>query len=76
MNEYYKQPVIVFGVALPLLAVVLLFAVSLHYRSKFEADYRGFEIEDLFVVGYGLDYDNLYRELPHIAKVNFRKEPC
>jgi hypoxanthine-guanine phosphoribosyltransferase len=24
------------------------------------------------VVGYGLDYDNLYRELPHIAKVNFQ----
>jgi hypoxanthine phosphoribosyltransferase len=39
---------------------------------EFEADYAGFEIEDLFVVGYGLDYDNLYRELPHIAKVNFR----
>ena len=39
---------------------------------EFEADYAGFEIEDLFVVGYGLDYDNRYRELPHIAKVNFR----
>ena len=39
---------------------------------EFEADYAGFEIDDLFVVGYGLDYDNLYRELPHIAKVNFR----
>jgi hypoxanthine phosphoribosyltransferase len=39
---------------------------------EFEADYAGFEIEDLFVVGYGLDYDNRYRELPHIAKVNFQ----
>jgi hypoxanthine phosphoribosyltransferase len=39
---------------------------------EFEADYAGFEIDDLFVVGYGLDYDNLYRELPHIAKVNFQ----
>lgn len=38
---------------------------------EFEADYAGFEIEDLFVVGYGLDYDNHYRELPHIAKVSF-----
>jgi len=38
---------------------------------EFEADYKGFEIDDLFVVGYGLDYDNRYRELPHIAKVNF-----
>ena len=38
---------------------------------EFEADHAGFPIDDHFVVGYGLDYDNLYRELPHIAKVNF-----
>lgn len=30
-------------------------------------EYRGFEIEDHFVVGYGLDYDNRYRNLPYIA---------
>ena len=30
-------------------------------------DYRGFPIEDRFVVGYGLDYDELYRNLPYIA---------
>jgi len=29
-----------------------------------EADYVGFEVDDVFVVGYGLDYDNRYRELP------------
>ena len=38
---------------------------------EFEADYAGFPVGDCFVVGYGLDYDNLYRELPYIAKVNF-----
>ena len=38
----------------------------------FEADFTGFEVDDHFVVGYGLDYDNLYRELPYIAKVAFR----
>lgn len=38
---------------------------------EFEADHVGFLIPDNFVVGYGLDYDNLYRELPHIAKVSF-----
>ncbi|HRT06566.1 MAG TPA: hypoxanthine phosphoribosyltransferase [Kiritimatiellia bacterium] len=37
----------------------------------FEADFVGFEIEDAFVVGYGLDYDGRHRELPHIAKVTF-----
>ena len=30
-------------------------------------DYVGFEIPDEFVVGYGLDYDDHYRHLPHIA---------
>ena len=30
-------------------------------------EYVGFDIPDLFVVGYGLDYDNLYRNLPHVA---------
>ncbi|MEE9368483.1 MAG: hypoxanthine phosphoribosyltransferase [Pontiella sp.] len=42
-----------------------------HRAVEFEADHAGFPIDDHFVVGYGLDYDNLYRELPHIAKVNF-----
>jgi len=37
----------------------------------FQADYIGFTIEDRFVVGYGLDYDGRYRELPHIACVTF-----
>ena len=30
-------------------------------------DYQGFEIENDFVVGYGLDYDEKYRHLPMIA---------
>jgi hypoxanthine phosphoribosyltransferase len=30
-------------------------------------DYLGFEIEDLFVVGYGLDFDERFRNLPYIA---------
>lgn len=30
-------------------------------------DYRGFEIPDEFVVGYGMDYEQKYRNLPYIA---------
>ena len=30
-------------------------------------DYRGFDIPDAFVVGYGLDYNDEYRHLPYIA---------
>lgn len=30
-------------------------------------DYKGFTIEPLFVVGYGLDFDERYRNLPYIA---------
>lgn len=37
----------------------------------FTADFRGFVIPNEFVVGYGLDYDSYYRELPYIAKVTF-----
>ena len=32
-----------------------------------EADYVGFTIPDAFVVGYGLDYDQKYRQLPYIG---------
>ena len=32
-----------------------------------DVDYVGFEIEDLFVLGFGLDYAQLYRNLPYIG---------
>jgi hypoxanthine phosphoribosyltransferase len=34
---------------------------------EISADYIGFPIEDLFVVGYGLDYGERYRTLPYIG---------
>lgn len=35
-------------------------------------DYCGFVIEDVFVVGYGLDYDGQYRNLPYVGVVRPR----
>lgn len=34
-------------------------------------DYTGFQIPDEFVVGYGLDYDQKYRNLPYIGVIEF-----
>jgi hypoxanthine phosphoribosyltransferase len=34
-----------------------------------DVDYIGFDIPDKFVVGWGMDYDQLYRNLPYIGVV-------
>lgn len=34
---------------------------------RLEPDYCGFTIPDAFVIGYGLDYNDDYRHLPHVA---------
>ena len=34
---------------------------------SYDPDYVAFEIPDEFVVGYGLDYHDAYRDLPHVA---------
>ncbi len=39
-----------------------------------QADYTCFEIPDEFVVGYGLDYAQKYRNLPYIGVVEIEKE--
>lgn len=36
-------------------------------KSNIKADYVGFEVPDAFVVGYGLDYEEKYRNLPYIG---------
>lgn len=39
--------------------------------TEVKVDYTGFQIPDEFVVGYGLDYDQRYRNLPYIGVVEF-----
>jgi hypoxanthine phosphoribosyltransferase len=36
-------------------------------KTDVKVEYIGFTIEDRFVVGYGLDFAERYRNLPHIA---------
>jgi hypoxanthine phosphoribosyltransferase len=52
-----------------------IYTASLLYKpdalkTDFRPDYVGFEIANDFVVGYGLDYQGYYRNLPYIAVVN------
>jgi len=35
--------------------------------APIQTDFKGFEVEDEFLVGYGLDYNEIYRNLPYIA---------
>ena len=39
-----------------------------------DVDYVGFRIPNQFVVGYGMDYDQRYRDLPYIGVVEFTEE--
>ena len=38
-------------------------------KVEFEPDYKGFTVDDVFIVGYGLDLNQQYRQLPHITHV-------
>lgn len=41
-------------------------------KKQVKVDYTCFEIPDEFVVGFGLDYDQKYRNLPYIGVVEFQ----
>ena len=47
--------------------IVTLLDKPARRRADIKADYAGFEVEDAFVVGYGLDYAEEYRNLPYIG---------
>ena len=38
-------------------------------RAEIEADYVGFTVDDLFIIGYGLDVDQQFRNLPYITYI-------
>ncbi|MFN0120510.1 MAG: hypoxanthine phosphoribosyltransferase [Blastocatellia bacterium] len=50
-------------------AVATLLNKPARRRAQVEATYKGFDIPDEFVVGYGLDYAERYRNLPYIGVV-------
>jgi hypoxanthine phosphoribosyltransferase len=49
------------------LKVCTLFNKRAERAVELELDYVGFEVPDVFVVGYGLDYEQKYRNLPYLA---------
>jgi hypoxanthine phosphoribosyltransferase len=51
--------------------VVALLDKPSRRKVKISADYVGFSIEDHFVVGYGLDLEGIYRNLPYVGIYNF-----
>jgi hypoxanthine phosphoribosyltransferase len=52
------------------LKVIALLSKPSRRTVDVPVDYVGFEIADRFVVGYGLDVDQKYRNLPYIAAVD------
>jgi hypoxanthine phosphoribosyltransferase len=49
------------------LKVCVLLDKTERRQVPIEADYAGFRIPNKYVVGYGLDYQDRYRNLPYIA---------
>ncbi|MCI5501370.1 MAG: hypoxanthine phosphoribosyltransferase [Lachnospiraceae bacterium] len=43
-------------------------------ETEVDVDYTGFVIPDEFVVGYGLDYAQKYRNLPYVGRLEFVEE--
>ncbi len=43
-------------------------------EREVHVDYTGFEIPDEFVVGFGLDFDQRYRNLPYVGVMSFDEE--
>jgi hypoxanthine phosphoribosyltransferase len=55
------------GLGIASVRVAVLLRKRGRQQIELEPDYVGFDIPDAFVVGYGLDYNDEYRNLPYIA---------
>ncbi|MCP4611705.1 MAG: hypoxanthine phosphoribosyltransferase [Planctomycetes bacterium] len=51
----------------------VLLEKDIRHEVQIPVDYIGLTVEDSFLVGYGLDYQNNYRDLPFIATLNLHK---
>ena len=49
------------------LRLVTLFDKPDRRKAHVDVDYRGIQVPDAFIVGYGLDYDERYRNLPDVS---------
>lgn len=49
------------------LKVVTLLNKKIARTTDIEPDYYGFDVDDKFVVGYGLDYEGYFRNLPYVG---------
>ena len=49
------------------ISIVTLLDKPARRKAPIKADYAGYEVPDAFVVGYGLDYAEKYRNLPYIG---------
>jgi hypoxanthine phosphoribosyltransferase len=49
------------------LAVCTCFDKGMHRLADIRVRYKGFDLPDMFVVGYGLDYREKYRNLPFVG---------
>lgn len=49
------------------LKICTMFDKPSRRQVNIQADYVGYEIADEFIVGYGLDYDERYRNLPYVG---------
>ncbi|MDE6690913.1 MAG: hypoxanthine phosphoribosyltransferase, partial [Clostridia bacterium] len=66
-NTLYKMRELLVGRGAKSFTVVTLLDKPSRRQVDIKADFSCFEVSDEFIVGYGLDYDQQYRNLPYIA---------